>query len=178
MSTNLTFRADQIPVDGKDLDLVLEPSWAVPKLGPQTHSLGVPIHVVGRIEPVGSKFVLRGRLSTRVAFDCARCAGPGEVAVEGEVVHVFVPAPVDRDAKKGAPRRDEPIDDGMTMFDGSFDIEPALTEELVLALPDYPVCKEDCPGLCSRCGADLNDGPCGCQPETDPRWSKLAQIKL
>jgi len=29
-------------------------------------------------------------------------------------------------------------------------------------VPDAPLCRSDCRGLCPRCGADLNAGPCGC----------------
>ena len=50
--------------------------------------------------------------------------------------------------------------------DGSFDIAPAVIAALVYATPYVILCKEDCAGLCPRCGADLNEGPCSCG-ETD-----------
>ena len=42
------------------------------------------------------------------------------------------------------------------------DLRGAIREELALSVPEYPLCREDCAGLCPRCGADLNAGPCGC----------------
>jgi uncharacterized protein len=42
------------------------------------------------------------------------------------------------------------------------DLAPAVREEVGFAVPTYPLCREDCAGLCPRCGADLNQGPCGC----------------
>ncbi|HEY9518209.1 MAG TPA: DUF177 domain-containing protein, partial [Gemmatimonadales bacterium] len=44
------------------------------------------------------------------------------------------------------------------------DVRPAVREELVLAVDAYPLCREDCRGLCPRCGADLNRGACECAP--------------
>ncbi len=58
--------------------------------------------------------------------------------------------------------------------DGEVDLTGALRECAALAYPQSTVCREDCRGLCASCGADLNDGPCGCVEEpVDPRWSGL-----
>src|SRR2546422_2859983 len=43
-----------------------------------------------------------------------------------------------------------------------FRSRPAVREELLLAVPQWVVCRDDCRGLCPRCGKDLNAGPCGC----------------
>ncbi len=59
------------------------------------------------------------------------------------------------------------------------DLDPILREQVVLALPGYPVCQEGCKGLCSVCGKNLNDGECGCVRKVpDPRWAGLAKVKL
>jgi len=58
----------------------------------------------------------------------------------------------------------------------AIDLTEAVREELLLAVPQYVVCRDDCRGLCPRCGADLNAGPCGCAPETDPRWAALTKL--
>ena len=56
----------------------------------------------------------------------------------------------------------------------SIDLAPAIRDELILALPEYPVCRRDCMGLCPGCGSDLNREACSCGPrETDPRWDAL-----
>jgi len=42
-----------------------------------------------------------------------------------------------------------------------------------------PLCREDCAGLCSRCGYNLNQGPCNClAQEIDPRWSEVSKINF
>ena len=51
--------------------------------------------------------------------------------------------------------------------------------QLGLGLPLAPLCREDCAGLCGTCGADRHDAePCGCQPETDPRWATLDALRV
>jgi len=53
-----------------------------------------------------------------------------------------------------------------------------MREQFYLALPMKPLCREDCKGLCPRCGEDLNVKGCGCVIETaDPRWEALKTLK-
>jgi uncharacterized protein len=53
-----------------------------------------------------------------------------------------------------------------------------VREQLLLALPSYPVCQEGCKGLCSVCGANLNERDCGCDRHVpDPRWAGLEKLK-
>ena len=57
------------------------------------------------------------------------------------------------------------------------DLLPAVHEELLLALPTYPVCRSDCLGLCPVCGTNLNENACTCRNETmDPRWEALRRV--
>jgi len=62
-------------------------------------------------------------------------------------------------------------------FDGrQIDVVDWLAEEAALHLPEHPLCHDGCRGLCPQCGADLNDGDCGCAPPIDPRWAKLKNL--
>ena len=56
------------------------------------------------------------------------------------------------------------------------DLDEVVTTAFVLAMDTKNLCSEDCKGLCAKCGADLNLGPCGCRPDVDPRWAALAQL--
>jgi uncharacterized protein len=59
------------------------------------------------------------------------------------------------------------------------DLTPIVREELLLAVPAFPVCREDCPGLCPRCGTDLNQAECECRlSEPDPRWDALRKLRV
>jgi uncharacterized protein len=88
---------------------------------------------------------------------------------------------------KPKPKQKEPLPDDLELsredledfhFEGdSIDLTEILREQIVLALPMYPRCKEDCRGLCSVCGANLNLGECGCdRSEIDPRWAALKTL--
>ena len=68
---------------------------------------------------------------------------------------------------------------GLAAFEGdSIDLDELVREQILLALPTRHLCREDCKGLCQKCGADLNAGDCSCeQGETDPRWAALADFK-
>lgn len=69
-------------------------------------------------------------------------------------------------------------DDLLPMVNGGVEIDPELTEALVLELPMYHLCREDCPGLCPKCGKPLADGECGCnlKKEIDPRLAILQKL--
>jgi uncharacterized protein len=64
-------------------------------------------------------------------------------------------------------------DEQPVLIGESADLEPVVRDAIVLALPFRPVCREDCPGLCPRCGASLVQEPDHWHEETDPRWSCL-----
>jgi uncharacterized protein len=56
------------------------------------------------------------------------------------------------------------------------DLTEAIRQNALTALPMVTLCREDCKGLCSQCGHDLNLGPCGCKPEVDARLSVLEKL--
>ena len=71
--------------------------------------------------------------------------------------------------KKGSrrhiPLNDEAQEQDVDMYpiaEGQIDLLPALRENLILAAPQHPLCQESCAGLCQVCGANLNEGVCGC----------------
>lgn len=57
-----------------------------------------------------------------------------------------------------------------------FDLEGLATEDVLLYLPNKFLCSEDCKGICPQCGKNLNDGPCGCKKEIDPRLAALQSL--
>ena len=68
--------------------------------------------------------------------------------------------------------------DTATYRAGKADVAGVLREAVLLELPFNLRCRPDCKGLCQRCGADLNEGPCGCPAQAgDPRLAVLGSIK-
>jgi len=57
------------------------------------------------------------------------------------------------------------------------DLGDAVREELILAVPEYVLCREDCRGMCPRCGVDLNAGPCDCTPVPGPGGSVFEVLR-
>ncbi len=72
-----------------------------------------------------------------------------------------------------------PDRDSVIIFEGtSIDVSEIVVGNLLLNLSYKYLCSEDCKGICSMCGADLNKGDCGCEhDEIDPRWEKLKYFK-
>ena len=58
------------------------------------------------------------------------------------------------------------------------EVDSYLSEVVALALPVQPICREDCAGLCPKCGADRNQAPCACgDSQVDPRWQALERLR-
>ena len=132
-------------------------------------ALSEPVLVSGRLQATGEgRYFWHGSVRSAVAAQCRRCLSPMTVPLDEDVSALFsrdADALEDPDAYALAPEARE------------IDLRPAIREELILAVPQYVLCREDCRGLCPRCGQDLNAGPCGCAPEPDPRWSALASLR-
>lgn len=111
-----------------------------------------------------------GTLLVAWADHCSRCLRP----LSGPLV-------VDIDERYAEPSADPGRPDDPEAFPivhGQIDLAPMVREELLLAVPDAPRCRPDCPGLCPICGADLTAGPCGCDTTVrDERWAVLDQLK-
>lgn len=125
-----------------------------------------PVKLVGTMSNVGDVLLLQANMSARVKRMCGRCLKEFSADTRAEVVEKFYP--------KGT----EQIEDDAFVYDSDvIDITEPLRESLLLAEPIQALCKQDCRGLCPVCGADLNDGDCGCDRfAVDPRLAALKQF--
>jgi len=121
----------------------------------------------------------RGLLATmdataKLEESCSRCLAGVLAAVEVHFQEEYVPL-VDADTGARIYRAE---DDEAFSIDLEFwlDLREGLRQYILMSEP-RPLCRDDCAGLCAHCGADLNAGPCECQPETDERWDALAGLK-
>jgi uncharacterized protein len=132
-------------------------------------ALAAPVRVGGRLQSTGEgRFYWHGSLRTVVAGECRRCLTPVSVPVEADIGALFT---------EDAGAQDDPDAYALPPRAVEVDLRPAVREELALLAPRFVVCREDCRGLCPRCGKDLNAGPCGCPPAPDLRWQALADLK-
>ena len=72
--------------------------------------------------------------------------------------------------------QNEDNDEIVLLEDGEVDVGDLARTAFILGMDTKTLCSEDCKGLCPRCGADLNLGPCSCGKETDPRLAVLAKL--
>ena len=73
-------------------------------------------------------------------------------------------------------KEDEENEDIVLLEEGTVDAEDLARTAFILGMDTKTLCSEDCKGLCPRCGADLNLGPCSCKKEVDPRLAVLAKL--
>ena len=123
-----------------------------------------------QVDNLASRFLVNGKLEARGQAECARCLAAFEL-VWDVPVEIMVLTDVDSDEGEG---------DTLVIRQkrGEVDLDEPLRECLVLAFPAAPICHADCRGLCPQCGADLNQGPCGCRnDDVDPRWAGLDALE-
>lgn len=140
-----------------------------------------PIRFDLRAYRVGELIVADGRYNAPVSLKCARCLTEFEFILTSDFRLTYSGDAAGPDAKTDARDVELGADEiGMLSFNGQhIDLRPALQEELVLALPMQPLCKDSCKGLCSKCGANLNTGECGCaKQQINPKFAALKNLKL
>ncbi len=117
-----------------------------------------------------------GVVAGTVHLQCSRCLAEFDQRVEATVEAPFFPKSHDITAGEEELEEDE---GDLNIYEGdTLDIFPVLHDQLFLALPIKPLCREDCKGLCPKCGADLNVTTCGCPAEKgESRLAVLQKLK-
>ena len=132
------------------------------------YELSEPVLVTGRISSAGlGRFYWRGEIVTSLEACCRRCLARTRLPIAAQVNVMFT------EDQDGA----DPSEYVVPERGQVLELHQAVREELILAIPEYVVCREKCKGLCAVCGTDLNVGSCSCQPPTDPRWGALEALK-
>ena len=168
----------------RHLDFSLELGPGAIDLGPDIRQ-AAPLATSGRAQVVqehrggrlGTIDDIRvaGRLTTSIELACARCLEPVGRPVEREFDLLYRPRGVDRRAEEAGISGPEAE---IGYYEGQgLELEDVLREQVLLAVPMKAVCRDDCRGLCPRCGRNLNREPCACAEAADPRWSALEEWK-
>lgn len=122
-------------------------------------------------QALGAGVLVHGALKGELQLECRRCLGAVEWTLDEEVSLWFEPLENATDSEGEVyplPERGEEID-----------LTEPLREQILLRVPQYVLCEEECRGLCAHCGSDLNHGSCGCVPEpTAGPWDALKSIKF
>lgn len=113
-----------------------------------------PVTVRGKLSRTGDQeYFWHAHVEGRFKGTCRRCLTELSYPLDADVEVLFSASPDNADDPSVYPLP-APIT--------RVDVRPAVREEVALAVSAYPLCKEDCAGICPRCGADLNAGPCAC----------------
>ncbi len=173
------------------VDLEREPLHYDTSFPPQGIDFGMDVEQKGPMQAAGVAELLeehrgpkeivqdirvRGSYKGRFQVPCARCLDSVEHPLEGEYDVLYRPVGVDVDD------REHSIGESETEIgyyqDGSLLLEDVLREQVLLSLPARTLCREDCKGICPRCGANENSDPCACEESVaDPRWSALGDLR-
>ncbi|NBK93384.1 DUF177 domain-containing protein [bacterium 1XD21-13] len=116
------------------------------------------------------KLKLEAKAELTAAIPCDRCLEevetPFRLAISREV-----------DMKQTAEGRIEDLDETDFIIGYNLDVDKLVYSEILVNWPMKTLCREDCKGICKRCGTNLNHGSCGCDTaELDPRMAVIAEI--
>ena len=127
--------------------------------------VSTPVRMEALLESVVEGILVSGPISGRMGLRCARCLRSFEQDFRLHVEELFVPG-------------DPEDEDRYPVRDDAVDLAPMVRDAVVLALPFSPLCRQDCLGLCERCGGDRNLNECTCSEQVDPRWEQLQNIRF
>jgi uncharacterized protein len=170
----MRFKINEIGAEGLPLKVAVTADWvaaACPDIEARPGGKGLAL--VGRIEKMGEDYLLRAELRGEMESTCARCLEPAVVRIDVPLAVTFVSTEADK-------TDDDEDPDVIAFKGGEIDVGEEVRDEILLALPINPVCKESCRGLCSVCGGNLNLAACGCKRDAAPvgAFAALGKVKL
>jgi uncharacterized protein len=156
-------------------DVELAPG-VVEFLDPKLRQTG-PLKAAGKVELVTDalgEIRVKGHLSVAMEADCDRCLEPAPFAIDSDFELYY--RPVAEGYGEEVAIDESEAEMGFYEGDG-IELNDALREYVLLALPMQRVCSENCKGICPVCGQNRNQKGCGCQAEAvDDRWAALKHL--
>lgn len=172
-SAHMKIPLDDIEAAPKELTYTEEVAALNAALARGAHDYRVPegYQVDVAYHRAGLEVFFEGAIHATVVGTCARCLEEYRFPLDQQFRFVLMP----RTAGGPESARLTAEDMALSTYEGDeIDLTPLVDEQAILALPTRPLCGEACLGLCPRCGANLNAGPCGCPArEPDPRLGVL-----
>ena len=153
----MKLQLNKIPAEGFHL-IGEEPAEVLGLVDDPVFSASGPICSELYAQVVDGTLIVRGTVSAEIRAECARCTQIFSTTVSDSGF----------------------LRDYSDIFEvEEVDLTEGLREAIILELPSFPLCDEECKGLCSACGKDLNEGPCGCSGgDKRGAWEALDNLKL
>ena len=127
--------------------------------GPDDLRFDTPIEFAVDVTNTGEAMLVEGHAAGVATVACARCLEDVRYELDGQIDGYFLLEEPDYDEE------DDSFEFDVLPSDHIIDLEPLICAALIMDAPLVPLCREDCAGLCPTCGANLNEGPCGCEPD-------------
>lgn len=162
-------------LDGGRLEKTFRVASGDPLLAGYEADLREPLEVAVELtSPAAGMYVVSGRLQGNVTQSCRRCLEPVTVPVRNRFRVIY--------QQPSRVRGDEPLDESLVPLPAKarqIDIRGEVRDRLFLETERFPVCRDECQGLCPNCGQNLNHGGCGCSIDSaDLRWTALKGLVL
>lgn len=176
----MNFRLEDIPREGREMEAEQDPGWLDERLGREEGKpfrfLG-PIRVHLKLSRSGRTILVESRIRAEAEFSCDRCLDRFSSVLDSTYKTTLKPKPQVSLQGEVELERDSLETD---FYEGDeIDLTPILQDQILLALPTKSLCRQECRGLCQRCGKNLNLGNCECAgEEIDPRLQPLKKFKV
>ena len=175
----MKLRIDDITAEGREVSFA-EPEQDINRTLAQgalhEYFIKAPLGVSLSYYRAGSEIFIEGALDAATKAACSRCAE--EVDLSNHRSFRYVLAPRNMSDENDLALKAEDLE--FSFYGGDeIDLTPLIREQVLLALAERPLCREECRGLCPHCGANLNQGDCGCSVTgLDPRLAVLRSLKV
>lgn len=129
------------------------------------HPISRPVRVSGTVRNTADVLVLDGQAESLLTFTCDRCMRSFQREKQVEL-HAILAETLEGE------------EDGeiVLLDNGKLDVGELAYTAFILDMDTKHLCSEDCKGLCPGCGVNLNEEPCRCKKQADPRWAALEQL--
>ena len=124
-----------------------------------------PVKLKGEIRNNAELVTIKAVAEVSMDVVCNRCAEDFGLDFEVDIEHTLVQS-----------LNSEDSDEFIVVEDMRLDLTALTLEDIYFALPAKFLCDDDCKGLCAKCGANLNEGPCSCKKDIDPRFEALLEF--
>ena len=172
----MVFDIEEIGDEGLCFSLVLKKDQL--EIDQARLSVNADITVSGSLNRIDDDVYLKGTVMTSVIASCSRCLDTLSYPIDSDLKSHYVPSDNQFISKRDVELHASDID-AEVYENQQIDLTQSIRDSILLAVPVICLCKENCKGICSKCGHNLNQGRCECENESfvDPRLESLKNFK-
>jgi uncharacterized protein len=172
----MVFGIEEIGDEGLCFSLILKKDQL--EINQAGLSVNVDITVNGSLNRIDDDVYLKGTVMASVIASCSRCLDTLSYPIDSDLKSHYVPSDNQFISKRDVELHASDID-AEVYENQQIDLTQSIRDSILLAVPVICLCKENCKGICSKCGHNLNQGRCECENESfvDPRLESLKNFK-